>query len=61
LERRGFSTEDIENVKSAFKILYKSKITARAAIDKIRQEYPGVKNIERFVDFIEKSSRGIAR
>lgn len=61
LERRGFSKEDIDMVKRAYKILYKSNATAKSAVETIRREFTGNGKIERFAAFVEKSERGIAR
>lgn len=60
LERRNFSAEEIDGIKTAFKILYRSKVTAKAAVEKIRSEISGEK-IEKFALFIENSERGITR
>lgn len=61
LERRGFTKEEIEKIKNAFKILYKSKVTVKKAVEKIRQEIGGADKIEKFTGFIEGSKRGITR
>ena len=61
LERRGFSKEEIDKIKNAFKIIYKSKVTTKAALEKIKLELNGSDKIEKFTNFIEKSKRGITR
>lgn len=61
LERRGFSKEEIDMVKNAFKIMYRSKVTTKTAIERIKQELSGSDKIEKFTSFIEKSKRGITR
>lgn len=60
LERRGFSAQEIGGIKDAYKILYRSKLTVKAAIEKMRAELGGDK-IEKFANFIEASDRGITR
>ncbi len=61
LERRGFPKEEIEKIKNAFKILYRSKVTVKIAVEKIFQEIGGGAQIEKFTDFIINSKRGITR
>ncbi|MCL4542620.1 MAG: acyl-ACP--UDP-N-acetylglucosamine O-acyltransferase [Deltaproteobacteria bacterium] len=61
LERRGFSKEEIGKIKSAFKIIYRSKVTTKIAIERIKRELSGSETIEKFTGFIERSKRGIAR
>ncbi len=61
LERRGFPKEDIEKIKNAYKILYRSKVTAKVAVDRINEELGKTDKIEKFTTFIVKSKRGITR
>ncbi len=61
LERRGFSKKEINNIKNAFKIVYRSKVTAKIAIEKISSEITDSDKTEKFTDFIKKSKRGITR
>ena len=59
LERRGFSTESIESVKEAYKILYRqNRNTSEAAdlIEKLDHPTPETKAI---VEFVRASERGI--
>ncbi len=61
LKRRGFTDDVIDNVYKAYKILYHEKLLLKTAIKKIKDELPAIKEIEDFLDFIEKSERGILR
>ncbi|MHB8231323.1 MAG: acyl-ACP--UDP-N-acetylglucosamine O-acyltransferase [bacterium] len=61
LERRGFAREEIEQIKNAFKILYRSKVTVKIAVERIEQEIGETDKIKKFIEFILNSKRGITR
>jgi UDP-N-acetylglucosamine acyltransferase len=61
LERRGFTKEEIEKIKNAFKILYRSKVTLKIAVERIEREIGEADKIKKFVEFISNSKRGITR
>ncbi|MHB1660884.1 MAG: acyl-ACP--UDP-N-acetylglucosamine O-acyltransferase [bacterium] len=61
LERRGFTKEEIEKIKNAFKILYRSKVTLKIAVERIEREIGETDKIKKFVEFISNSKRGITR
>ncbi len=61
LHRQGFSPEVIAAIKHAYHIVFQSGLKTSEAIGKMRDELPGVAEIERFIAFIEKSERGICR
>lgn len=61
LERRGFSKEEIEKIKDAFKILYRSKVTLKIAMERIKREIGETDQIKKFIEFISNSKRGITR
>jgi UDP-N-acetylglucosamine acyltransferase len=61
LRRRGFSEESIALVKKAYRILVFSRLRLADALRRIREELPPGPEILHFVDFIEKSERGICR
>lgn len=61
LERNGFSPEEIENIRKAYKLYFRSKLSAREGLARIEVELchsPAVRNM---VAFIRQSKRGIAR
>lgn len=61
LRRRGFSEETIGVLKKAYKILAFSKLRIADALERIRTELPRLPEVARFIEFIEKSERGICR
>jgi UDP-N-acetylglucosamine acyltransferase len=61
LKRRGFSDETINILKKAYKILFRQKNTLNKAIEKLRKDFPDTPEIQRIIDFIGKSERGICR
>jgi UDP-N-acetylglucosamine acyltransferase len=61
LRRRGFSEETIAVLKKAYRILVFSRLRIPEVLKRIRCELPGLPEVVRFVDFIEKSERGICR
>jgi UDP-N-acetylglucosamine acyltransferase len=61
LKRHGFSNSSINNLKKAYKILFREKRTLTDAIKKIKAELPQTDEIIRLVEFIEKNKRGICR
>jgi UDP-N-acetylglucosamine acyltransferase len=59
LKRRGFSVDDLKAIKTAYKILYRSKLTLQQALTEMKQiNQP---HVQQMVTFIEASSRGIIR
>lgn len=61
LKRHGFSDELINNLKQAYKIIFKSKLLLSEAIKKVRGEIMMSKELEYFLNFLETSERGICR
>ena len=61
LTRAHFKDDQVARVKSAFKILYRSKLGFREAIAHVRAEHGGHEEIDHMVAFLENSERGIAR
>ncbi len=61
LERRGFSRERIDAIKKAYRILFKSDLLLKDAIERLRKYFEGNEDIELMITFIESSKRGIAR
>ena len=60
LTRQGFSPERIRTLKEAYRILFRSKLTQKEAISKIRADLSG-QDVEEFVKFVESSERGVCR
>jgi UDP-N-acetylglucosamine acyltransferase len=60
LERKGFTEDQIRNIKSAFRLLLQSKLNTSQALEAIRQQ-PAAPEIDLLLSFIETSSRGITK
>jgi UDP-N-acetylglucosamine acyltransferase len=61
LTRARFTAEQMARVKSAYKILYRSKMGLREAVAHVKAEHGGNAEIDHLVAFLEGSERGIAR
>ncbi|HLD82992.1 MAG TPA: acyl-ACP--UDP-N-acetylglucosamine O-acyltransferase [Candidatus Omnitrophota bacterium] len=62
LRRSGISKDSIEQLNRAFKILFNTGLTAKHALEKVKQEMPSSCNeVSYLVDFIKNSQRGMAR
>ncbi|MEN6317402.1 MAG: acyl-ACP--UDP-N-acetylglucosamine O-acyltransferase [Syntrophaceae bacterium] len=61
LKRRGFKEETISVLKKAYRIIFRSSLLLKVAIEKIKNEIEDIPEIRQFVEFIEKSERGICR
>jgi UDP-N-acetylglucosamine acyltransferase len=61
LKRHGFTDAEINDLKKAYKILFRQKHTISAAVKKIQDEMTITDNIKHLIKFIEKNKRGIIR
>jgi UDP-N-acetylglucosamine acyltransferase len=61
LKRRGFADDAIEALKKAYRIIFRSSLLLRTAIVKVREEVGDLPDVRHFIEFIEKSERGICR
>jgi UDP-N-acetylglucosamine acyltransferase len=61
LERSGYSAESIGRIKEAYRIVFRSKTPLAQAIEKLKTDFAGHKEIEEFVAFISTSKRGLIR
>lgn len=63
LKRKGFSMEEISNIKKAYKLIYRSGLPLKEILKELKEGYEDDKNIKKLYDFIEISiqNRGIAR
>src|SRR5207342_132631 len=55
LERHGFSTDTIKEIKEAFRLIYRSKYNTGQAIEAIRKELELSTELNQIVEFIEQS------
>ena len=60
LRRRGFSNELIDNIHTAYRLLYSKGIMAEG-IQEIKNNLEVTKEIQYIIDFVESSKRGIIR
>jgi UDP-N-acetylglucosamine acyltransferase len=61
LKRRGFSAQQIRNIRNAFRILYRSDLPLADALARLRALAPQQPELGIFVDFIGESTRSIVR
>ena len=61
LKRRGFTADAITALKRAYRTLYKSGLMLEEAKVKLAQEAAQQPDVGRFVEFLERSTRGIIR
>ena len=61
LQRRGFTSEQISQIKQAYKYLYRSGLNVTQALELIEKELPRTPEVMMFVDFINESRRGITK
>ncbi len=61
LSRHGFSEEQIDRIKEAYKILFRSKLGLNEAIARLEAEHAGHPEIEVLLDFVGNSKRGLTR
>jgi UDP-N-acetylglucosamine acyltransferase len=61
LRRAGFSNELIENIHNAYRIIYQSGQTVKAAIEEVKKTIPMSKEIEYIISFVTESQRGVIR
>lgn len=61
LKRNGFSAETIETLKRAYRTLYRSNLTLAEALERLRELAARSPEVERLVQFVRASERGIVR
>lgn len=61
LQRRGFSPETLKELKRAYRIFYRSNLTAEKALAKIEAEIQQITEVKELVRFIKSCERGIIR
>lgn len=61
LKRRGFPDDELLNIKKAYRLLYRSGLNVRQAVERIASDCRLSKNIEDLIEFIRRSERGIVR
>ncbi|WP_448588261.1 acyl-ACP--UDP-N-acetylglucosamine O-acyltransferase [Thermocrinis sp.] len=61
LERRGFPKEKINLLKRVYRILFRSNLLKKEAVEILLREYSEHQEVLKLVEFIQSSKRGIAR
>lgn len=61
LKRRGFDEETINAIKRAYTLVFRSSLLLKTAMERIREEVDDVPEVRHFLEFIEKSERGLCR
>jgi UDP-N-acetylglucosamine acyltransferase len=61
LERRGFTSESIRELREAYKIIYRSNRNTAQALEQLREQFPKSDAVGALVAFITSSDRGIVR
>ena len=61
LKRRGFTDAQIRNVRRAYRVLYRSKLKLKAALEELEKAAAGQEELRPFIEFIKHSSRSIVR
>ena len=61
LKRSGFTQKEIDDVNLAFSIFFRSGLTKKEAIQKLKETFSNSPHIKIFIDFAESSERGVCR
>lgn len=61
LQRRGFSPEAQQTISRLYRIFFRSPLLKDQALARIREELPDIPEVRAFVEFVERSARGLAR
>jgi len=61
LKRRGFSPEQIRNLKNAYRVLYRSDLKLADALEELNKRVTTQPELKIFVDFIGESTRSLVR
>jgi len=61
LKRHNFDDSTIKDLKRAYRILFRSKLTMDEAIEKVKREIRSSAEINKLIEFIKNNRRGICR
>jgi UDP-N-acetylglucosamine acyltransferase len=61
LKRRGFTPDQIRNIRNAYKVLYRSQLGLKEAIEQLTELAKTQSEIQLFVDFMPRSQRSLIR
>jgi UDP-N-acetylglucosamine acyltransferase len=61
LKRRGFTPEQIRNIRNGYRLLYRSELKLADAVEQLTQLAASQPELRDFVDFIGRSTRSLVR
>jgi len=61
LERRGFPSEAIRELREAYKVLYRSNLNTTQGLEALGNQFPDSELVQQLLSFIASSERGIVR
>lgn len=61
LERCNFSAERMQEIRRAFRVLFRGKLTLDEALDQLSGQFAGNEDVGRIIDFSSSSTRGLLR
>lgn len=61
MERAGYSTEEIAEIRKAFRILFMRELRLETAVSEVEAEFPDSESIKLMIEAINSSQRGLAR
>ncbi len=61
LQRHGFTEEQLARVKDAYRVLFRSKLPLEEAVARLRADFGGQPEVDRLLDFVTTTKRGLAR
>ena len=61
MERAGYSTDEITDVRKAFRILFMRELRLEVAVSEVKDEFPDSPSIALMIEAINSSQRGLAR
>ena len=59
LKRQGFTDLTLQGLKRAYELLFLSDLNQKEAMERIRQEYPHIPEVQHLLKFLETSERGL--
>lgn len=59
LRRAGFGPDTIGALKRAYRLFFNSELTITQALERVREDCPGVGEVDRLVEFVTHSQRGV--
>lgn len=59
LQRRSFPAETIAGLKRAYRLCFNSDLNLGQALEQARKELPPIPEVERFLEFVSSSQRGV--